>query len=39
MEDNKVSDEELLVARNNKRHKKYVDRYDICQRIKNQTEI
>ena len=36
MEDNKVSDEELLVARNNKR---YVDRYDICQRIKNQTEI
>ena len=38
IEDNGVGDKKLLVARIIKDIGKYVDRYDICQRIKNRTE-
>jgi len=35
MEDNRVGDKKLLVARSNK---EYIERCDACQRIKNKTE-
>jgi len=38
MEDDRVGNKKLLMARNNKRCKKYIDKCDICQRIKNLTE-
>ena len=38
MENNKVGYQELLVARSNERHKKYVERCDLCQRMKNRVE-
>jgi len=38
MEDNRVGDKELLVARSNKNIRKYINGYDMCQRIKNRTE-
>ena len=38
MENNKVGYQELLVARSNERHKKYVERCDLCQRMKNRIE-
>jgi len=36
MEDNRVGNKKLLVARSNKR---YIEGCDMCQRIKNRTEI
>jgi len=38
MEDNRVSDKELLMARVIKDVEKYVDGCDMCQRMKNRTE-
>ena len=38
MENNKVGYQELLVARSNERHKKYVEGCDLCQRMKNRVE-
>jgi len=38
IEDNKVSNKELLVARSTKDVGKYVEEYDACQRMKNRTE-
>ena len=35
---NRVSNKELLVARSNKRHKKYIDGCDMYQRMKSRTE-
>ena len=40
MEDVRVGDEKLLVAGSDKRcGKKYIEDYNICQRIKNRTEV
>ena len=39
MENNKASNKELLIAMNNKENKKYVDRYNIYQQIKNKTKV
>ena len=38
MEDNRVGYKELLVARSYKRYKKYIEGYNMCQRIKNRAE-
>jgi len=38
MEDGRIGDEELLVARSDKRCKRYVEGYDLCQRMKNRME-
>ena len=38
MEDDRVGDKKLLIARSNKNIGIYVDSCDICQRMKNRTE-
>jgi len=39
MKDNRVGDEKLLWLGVTKNVEKYVDKYDLCQRIKNRIEI
>ena len=39
IKDNRIGDEKLLVTKSNKDVEKYIDRYDLCQRIKNRIEV
>ena len=39
MKDNRIGDEKLLVTKSNKDVGRYIDKCDLCQRIKNRIEI
>jgi len=39
MKDNRIGDKKLLVTKSNKDVGRYIDKCDLCQRIKNRIEI